>query len=35
LKEGEEIVVQGVQNLREGAVVTTKPPQQQGGGPKK
>jgi len=35
LKEGEEIVVQGVQNLREGAVITTKPPQQQGGGPKK
>ena len=27
LKEGEEIVVQGVQNLREGAVITTKPPQ--------
>jgi membrane fusion protein (multidrug efflux system) len=26
LKEGEEIVVQGVQNLREGAAVTTKPP---------
>jgi membrane fusion protein (multidrug efflux system) len=30
LKEGEVIVVQGVQNMREGAVVTTKPPQQQG-----
>jgi membrane fusion protein (multidrug efflux system) len=27
LKEGEEIVVQGVQNMREGAVITTKPPQ--------
>lgn len=34
LKENEVIVVQGVQNLREGAVVTTKPPQQQGA-PKK
>jgi membrane fusion protein, multidrug efflux system len=34
LKEGEQIVVQGVQNLREGAVVTTKPPQPQGA-PKK
>lgn len=30
LKEGEEIVVQGVQNLREGAAVTTKPPQAPG-----
>ncbi|MGC4035494.1 MAG: efflux RND transporter periplasmic adaptor subunit [Chitinophagaceae bacterium] len=27
LKGGEEIVVQGVQNLREGAFITTKPPQ--------
>jgi membrane fusion protein (multidrug efflux system) len=27
LKEGEKIVVQGVQNLREGAVITTAPPQ--------
>lgn len=27
LKEGEVVVVQGVQNLREGAVITTKPPQ--------
>ncbi|MEO6670043.1 MAG: efflux RND transporter periplasmic adaptor subunit [Ferruginibacter sp.] len=26
LKEGEEIVVQGVQNLKEGSVITTKPP---------
>jgi len=34
LKEGDVIVVQGVQNLREGAVVTTKPPQPQGA-PKK
>jgi len=30
LKEGEHIVVQGVQNLREGAVITTAPPQQPG-----
>lgn len=30
LKEGEKIVVQGVQNLREGAVITTAPPQQPG-----
>lgn len=30
VKEGDIIVVQGVQNLREGAVVTTKPPQPQG-----
>jgi len=30
LKEGEKIVVQGVQNLREGAVITTTPPQQPG-----
>jgi membrane fusion protein (multidrug efflux system) len=28
LKEGEKVVVQGVQNLREGAVITTAPPQQ-------
>ena len=35
LKEGEEIVVQGVQNMREGAVITTKPPQPQGAAPKK
>ena len=28
LKDGEKIVVQGVQNLREGAVITTAPPQQ-------
>jgi len=28
LKEGEKIVVQGVQNLREGAQITTTPPQQ-------
>jgi len=34
LKEGEQIVVQGVQNLREGAAITTKPPQPQGA-PKK
>jgi len=34
LKEGDVIVVQGVQNLREGAVVTTAPPQPQGA-PKK
>jgi len=34
LKEGDVIVVQGVQNLREGAVVTTKPLQPQGA-PKK
>jgi membrane fusion protein (multidrug efflux system) len=34
LKEGEKIVVQGVQNLREGAVITTAPPQQPGA-PKK
>ncbi|MCW3118728.1 MAG: efflux transporter periplasmic adaptor subunit [Chitinophagaceae bacterium] len=27
LKDGEKIVVQGVQNLREGAVITTAPPQ--------
>jgi membrane fusion protein (multidrug efflux system) len=33
LSEGEEIVVQGVQNLREGSVVTTAPPQAPG--PKK
>ncbi|MFT3908514.1 MAG: efflux RND transporter periplasmic adaptor subunit [Ferruginibacter sp.] len=26
LKEGEEVVVQGVQNLKEGSVITTKPP---------
>ena len=26
LKEGEKVVVQGVQNLREGAVITTEPP---------
>ncbi|MEI9912185.1 MAG: HlyD family secretion protein [Bacteroidota bacterium] len=30
LKEGEKIVVQGIQNLREGAVITTAPPQQPG-----
>ena len=30
LKAGEKIVVQGVQNLREGAVITTTPSQQQG-----
>ncbi|MES1214457.1 MAG: efflux RND transporter periplasmic adaptor subunit, partial [Bacteroidota bacterium] len=30
LKEGDKIVVQGVQNLREGAVITTAPPQQPG-----
>jgi membrane fusion protein (multidrug efflux system) len=30
LKEGEKIVVQGVQNLREGAVITIAPPQQPG-----
>jgi membrane fusion protein (multidrug efflux system) len=30
LKQGEKVVVQGVQNLREGAVITTAPPQQQG-----
>ncbi|MES1220014.1 MAG: efflux RND transporter periplasmic adaptor subunit [Bacteroidota bacterium] len=30
LKEGEKIVVQGVQNLREGAVITDAPPQQPG-----
>jgi membrane fusion protein (multidrug efflux system) len=30
LKEGEKVVVQGVQNLREGAVITTAPPQQPG-----
>jgi membrane fusion protein (multidrug efflux system) len=30
LKEGEKIVVQGIQNLREGGVVTTAPPQQPG-----
>lgn len=30
LKEGETIVVQGVQNLREGAKITTAPPQQPG-----
>jgi membrane fusion protein (multidrug efflux system) len=34
LKEGDVIVVQGVQNLREGAVVTTKPPEPPGA-PKK
>jgi membrane fusion protein (multidrug efflux system) len=28
LKEGEKIVVQGVQNMREGAVITTAPPKQ-------
>lgn len=33
LKEGEKIVVQGVQNLREGAMITTAPPQQQAGAP--
>ncbi len=32
LKPGDKIVVQGVQNLREGAVVTTAPPQQPGAG---
>ncbi len=26
LKEGEQVVIQGVQNLREGSVITTKPP---------
>jgi membrane fusion protein (multidrug efflux system) len=30
LKEGEKIVVEGVQNLREGAVITTAPPQPPG-----
>lgn len=30
LKEGDKVVVQGVQNLREGAVITTAPPQQPG-----
>jgi membrane fusion protein (multidrug efflux system) len=30
LKAGEKIVVQGVQNLREGAIITTAPPQQPG-----
>jgi len=38
LKAGEVIPIQGVQNLREGAVITTAPPQQQGapgGAPKK
>jgi len=34
LKAGEKVVVQGVQNLREGAVVTTAAPQQPGGGKK-
>ncbi|RYZ23261.1 MAG: efflux RND transporter periplasmic adaptor subunit, partial [Sphingobacteriales bacterium] len=33
VNEGEQVVVQGVQNLREGAVVTTAPPQ--AAGPKK
>ncbi len=30
LKGGEKIVTEGVQNLREGAVITTAPPQQPG-----
>jgi len=30
LKEGEKVVVQGIQNLREGAVITTTAPQQPG-----
>lgn len=30
LQEGEKVAVQGVQNLREGAVITTAPPQQPG-----
>jgi len=34
LKAGEKIVVQGVQNLRQGAVITTTPPQQPGSGKK-
>jgi membrane fusion protein (multidrug efflux system) len=32
LQGGETIVVQGVQNLREGSVITTAPPQQPGAG---
>jgi membrane fusion protein (multidrug efflux system) len=35
LKEGEKIVTQGVQNLREGAVVSTAPPAAPGSAPKK
>ena len=34
LKPGEKIVVQGVQNLRQGVVITTAPPQQPGAGKK-
>ena len=34
LKAGERVVVQGVQNLRQGAVITTAPPEQPGA-PKK
>jgi len=35
LKEGEKIVIQGVQNLREGAVITTAPPAAPGSQPGK
>ncbi len=35
LKEGDKIVVQGVQNLHEGTVITTSPPKQLGGEQKK
>lgn len=35
LKPSEQIVVEGVQNLREGAVITTQAPQQQQAAPKK
>ncbi len=34
VKEGEQIVVQGVQNLKEGSKITTKPPTPQGTKPK-
>ncbi len=35
LKEGEKIVIQGVQSLREGSVITTTPPQQPAAAPGK
>lgn len=34
LEQGEKIVTQGIQNLREGSVITTGPPQQPGGAKK-
>ncbi len=35
LKEGDKIVVEGVQNLKEGSVITTAPPKAPGNAPQK